>query len=131
MKRAIYVAGGMGERKMIRLWIVRLEAAGFVLAHDWTKAEPSVAGGDSWIAPEQARELARDDLRGVRDADVVWHIVANYKGSRGAYVETGYALALKKHLVVSGPTWRSSIFHHLAHVRFDAHEDAFAYLTGL
>lgn len=126
----IYVAGGFLEKDTISAFMRRLEAVGFEITMDWTKVEagdkPKTSDAD--LSHEEQIKFATIDLEGVCDADVVWHIVAGYKGSRGAYVETGYALGLGKMLVVSGPDWRKSIFHALADQCFFTHEEAFVFL---
>lgn len=124
--KKIYVAGGMREKELVSSWMDKLRAAGFEITCDWTVSETN--GYDSDLTHEQASKYASDDLKGVTDADVVWHIVADYEGSRGAYVEVGAAIIGKKLLFVSGPTWRKSIFHHLAAAQFDTHKEAFEQL---
>ena len=132
----VYVCGGWLEREDIGAFMRRLEAAGFEITCDWTKAEVSpTKTSDADLTHEDQVRFATADLEGVRNADVVWHIVAGYKGSRGAYVELGYAMALRDfylcgtpHIVVSGPDWRKSIFHALADQCFFTHEEAFVFL---
>jgi nucleoside 2-deoxyribosyltransferase len=129
----IYVAGGFLEKDAISQYMRRLEAAGYVITQDWTVAEATPAKlamtSDADLTEEESYKIAKDDLKGVADADIVWHIVASYKGSRGAYVEVGYALGLKQLLVVSGPDRRKSVFHSLADEKFDLHEQAFDFLV--
>jgi nucleoside 2-deoxyribosyltransferase len=125
----IYVAGGMREHKLVSGWMDLLRKEGFEITCDWTVADAS-APNDAELPIDAALRFARADLKGVADAGVVWHIVADYEGSRGAYFEIGYAHAMKKTIYVSGPTWRKSIFHHLAARKFDTHQEAFDAIVG-
>lgn len=126
----IYVAGGMRESVLVSSWMNKLRAEGFEITCDWTAEYLEGLGEDDRLAVARALVYARADLKGVADAGVVWHIVADYEGSRGAYFELGYAHAMKKTIYVSGPTWRKSIFHHLAARKFESHSEAFEALVG-
>lgn len=124
----VYVAGGFEEREMVSGWMRRLREAGIVVTHDWTQAETTVPGvtSDAQLTAEQAGAFAMDDMEGVERADLLWHIVASYRGARGSYFETGAAFAMGKLIIVSGPDWRKTIFHHLASRQFETHVGAFA-----
>ena len=74
--------------------------------------------------------LAAADLADVAAADVFVVFTLQEKVRGGMHVELGYALALKKKIVVIGP--RVTIFHHLPNVRVFAHwKDAREYLKEL
>ena len=128
----IYLAGGVLEREEISKYMRKLEAIGYEITCDWTKSEGLVPGNtsDADLSDEDQKKFAIADLKGIDDAYFVWHIVASYKGSRGAYVEIGYALAKKKILIVSGPDARKTIFHSFAHHHRDTHQRAFELLEA-
>jgi hypothetical protein len=125
----VYVAGGFLERDLVREWMGRLREIGVTISHDWTESEASAPGvtSDDQLSAEQAIRYANGDIEGVRSADLVWHIVASYKGAQGSYFETGLAYGLGKLIVVSGPDWRKSIFHYKTHP-FDTHAEAFEHI---
>jgi len=134
-----YLAGGFLEKEMISGYMRKLEAAGHEITCDWTKAEAAVPGktSDADLTDQEQRRFAMQDLQGVKDADIVWHLVAEYKGSRGAYVEVGYALALRMPLrplgeggivIASGRDVRKSIFHSLCDSTFGTHDQALHWL---
>jgi len=136
----VYVAGGWLEKdSIVAPMIKRLRDAGAVITHDWTDAGPSEGSVEAHINHEHTlssdvrRKHAHLDLQGVYDADVLWFIVPNYKGSAGSWTEFGYSLARPGRQavnVVSGP-WQKSIFCELADFKFPTHEEALAYLLEL
>lgn len=95
---------------------------------------------DAELTDEEQRTFAASDLIGVGNADLVWHIVASYKGSRGAYVELGYAMGLRTWraasdkkmpvVIASGADVRKSIFHALCENVFATHDDALAWILS-
>jgi hypothetical protein len=141
----IYVAGGAQEREtVVQPMMKRLREAGFVITLDWTESEGFRIGlGDDKLSPLQREMQALEDLDGVDQAEVVWLMVPGYRGSRGSYLEFGYALALWRRmprfangcrlpiLVVSGESWKGTIFTELADMKFDDHEQAFEMLCRL
>lgn len=137
----IYIAGGFLEKDLIASYMRRLEKTGlFKITCDWTKSESAVPGktSDAQLSDEEQLKFAQADLAGVSDACVIWHIVASYKGSRGAYVELGYAIACKRatwfsasyKVIASGADVRKTIFHALCDERFAEHEQAFDWLVS-
>jgi hypothetical protein len=151
IENKVYVAGAWVEQHTrARVWIAKLRAVGITITCDWTRAEGEViysssgkvVTGDSDLDPEDRRKYALADLQGVLDADVVWMMAPDDKGSAGAWVELGAALALhaygmapqawvqrgpadKHRVIVSGPKARRSIFTELAEI-YDTDEEAFA-----
>lgn len=144
----IYVCGGFEERDLISGFMRRLEGLGHAITCDWTKAEAQVPGktSDAELSDEEQQTFALTDLVGVADADFVWHIVAGYKGSRGAYVELGYAMGMRTwrsttggevdtpmampYIIASGSDVRKSIFHSLCDKTFPSHEEAFEWIAS-
>jgi hypothetical protein len=116
----------------------RLEVAGLTISHKWWSAETtkaleaagSIAAGprnETLLPLEQQRKYALDDLRGVETADLVW-VMAPEAGGTGCWWEAGFASALGKATVISGPP--RTIFASLPHVRrFESHDSALVELT--
>jgi len=100
------------------------------------------AGSDAALTPEQRKQFALDDLKGVLTADVMWLLAANDKGACGSWVELGAALAAREYqrvyekgpnvkIVVSGAKWNRTIFTELADQTFVSDEEALNYVRGL
>ncbi len=122
----VYIAGGSSERlTVVRPLIERAKELGVDVTADWTR-DP---GWDLGRMPtnDELRESALRDVAAVEAADAVWLIVPAQK-SEGASSEIGYALALKKRLVVSGEVGARNIFALLAwpEDRFELHDEALA-----
>ena len=119
----IYVAGGSGERlTVVQPMIRRLQAEGARITHDWTLCP----GFDYDGTPAELAGWAREDLEGVRNADLVWVMVPEDK-SEGAHAELGAAIILGKTVFASGPHCYSArrIFPLLASRVFATHDAAF------
>jgi len=138
-KLRLYIATASNPLEEAERRIADARAAGFEITHDWTKDVRS-AGNASLDDPRIRTSAAKADLRGVETADVVW-LIQPENASTGAWVELGYALALKeaensKHaakrprIVVSGASTRC-IFADLADDRFTDHDDAFVFIRGM
>jgi hypothetical protein len=133
----VYVATAWGLKKEAAAWAARLEAEGVEITHRWWRAcvgcgleltpggQCPVTCGRLDVNEDAA---ARMDLRGVREADVLWLLVPGQLGA-GCFWEAGYAQGLKKEIVCSGNLGRT-IFETQT-CRFDDHEAAFRYLVGL
>lgn len=142
----IYIAGGWNEIPLIRTWMQSCIAAGFEITEDWTKDEARGISNDD-LTHEQRREIAKRDYQGIKDADVFWFIVPEYRGGRSAFTEFGIALARAAELIerdslddftrpfyvfVSGKEAKASIFTELPWVfRYDTHEETFAALLEM
>lgn len=103
----IYIAAPYPTRDDATALMHKLESQGYVVTSRWLKAPD-----------ELNHDGAQKDLDDVEAADVLvalndepWHNA----GTGGRHVEFGYALALKKTIVLVGN--RSNIFHHLRDVR--------------
>jgi nucleoside 2-deoxyribosyltransferase len=111
-RRRFYLSTGKDRGPEIE-WIVRrLQAEGWERTFDW-----GAALGQS---PDNYAEVAAAELDGVRDADV---LVALLPGGYGTHVEMGYALALKKPVILHAPDQETlatpypCIFHYHADVK--------------
>lgn len=129
----LYVAGSSTEMDRADGFMLLARAAGWKVTHDWVEVirdsghEPNPNPAD--MALHDARAFAMDDLFGVREA-ATFVLLCPRDGSpaRGAYVEFGYAIALRKRcLVVLSPNC-NSIFHAMATHRVDSDEGAIAWL---
>ncbi len=123
MSRLVYAAGGSSERlTIVRPMLDQLRSAGIAITHDWT----TCPGFDRESTREEQMRWAAEDLDGVRRADLLWLICPAEK-SEGAHAELGFALALGKLIVVSGPAnAQHRIFPLLAGIHYPSHADALA-----
>lgn len=102
---------------------------------DWMHAVQSAnAAGiaDHEFTVAKQREFARRDLELVRAADVFWLVVPKERGSVGAWIELGHALAHRHlHVVISGDLSRSIFVHVDPRARiFDKHDGAADHIKG-
>lgn len=128
MSLRIYLAGAIRELERCKAWAEMIRNCDRTeLSHDWiAKVDAAVAAGklrDRDLEEALRRELAEDDLDGIRSADLVWLLAPAEKGV-GCWVELGYSLATERRIVVSGDHERS-IFCSLADVT--TREDAVAW----
>jgi hypothetical protein len=135
MNRKIYVAGGWNEKdSVIRPYLDKLRQTGFEITHDWTT--DIVVGTDADIPPLERVRRAQEDLAGVAAADFLWLVVPGYTGSRGSWVELGFAFGLRatfkqKVIVISGVERKKSIFADLADFSFDDHDAALEFIQTM
>lgn len=139
----VYVAGAWVEQRFrAKPMIAACQARAIQITHDWTAAEGAIHGSsDADLTHVQRRQFAEEDLKGIRDADVLWLLAPETKGSCGAWVELGYALALREsnpfvvdghpRIIVSGLMNKRSIFTELADRLFDTDEEALQWLEDL
>lgn len=109
----IYVAAAFAEYPRARAAMAALRARGHVITHDWTALADVYPNDD---APTHLRQLhAREDLEGVRDADLVIVLTpADRSRGAGLWVEMGAALALGKPVVIAGEQRARNVFCELA-----------------
>ena len=130
MSPRIYVAAAFSERlTRARPAMDRIRALGGAVTHDWTADPPPGVTTDADLTDAQRVQLALADYRGVAEADVVWLLAPTDKGSCGAWVEFGAAIALGKRTVVSGPASRRSIFTEMATRRFETDTEALVWIN--
>lgn len=137
----VYVAGAWLEQATRAKVVIRaLRSKGARITHDWTLPDdhPTLATlaekmekSEYGLSTVVRRGYALADLRGVREADLVYLAVPGYEGrGAGCFVETGYALALGKPVVFAGPHWKATIFADLGVGRFDTDEEAIKAVFG-
>ncbi len=101
----VYVAGKWQDRTKIRLWYALLKELGYEITCDWTAHE--YPGEDEANLLE---EYAVADIEGVQDCDLLLAVFEEDLHYRGALVEMGAALALKKPVWILGHSQDSCIF---------------------
>jgi hypothetical protein len=92
----VYVAGAWSDRFAVRDLAHQLRAlTGCAITEPWWEKPPAVSGNDQFA---YLRQCALDDLRGVRNADVL--VFVHHEDTRGAWLEMGFALAFGVPVVV-------------------------------
>lgn len=118
----VYIAAPYPLRDFAVVFMHNLEAAGIAVTSRWLKVD----------SPEETAAYAQEDLDDVEAADVL--LVINpvgweNLGTGGRHVELGYALRMKKPIVVFGV--RSNVFHQLPLVTvIDEHTDLIGHLEA-
>jgi hypothetical protein len=131
----IYVAGSWKDRVHLReTYMQPLRALGYEITHDWTRVE--IGDVDSRLAKVN-RQLAAQDIDGVKKADVVVVIIENLKYAyRGTCCEIGCALGLGKPVLLYHPLrksyMQSNLFiYHEGVECLERWEDVLARLHGI
>lgn len=117
MTMRVYIAGGSSERESCASMIAKAQALGLHITYDWTKDWSADKTRAEWIRKAQA------DLVGVKTAHVVWCMVPEAL-SEGMATELGFALALGRRVVLSGPQRPIDPFHRLVERSFALHSTA-------
>ncbi len=114
---SVYLSAQFEDAPVLREARVRLVALGCTVTSRWLDAAtavPATAQSGHAGAGERLSAIAAQDLEDIREADAV--VVYNPPeacaiGRGGRHVETGFALALGKPIVVVGA--RGNVFHWL------------------
>lgn len=117
----IYIAASLADKERANELGTRLEAEGHVLTAPWFRWPPVGWGGKS--GTKGLRERGEADLRGVREADLLYVILP---GGRGTHVELGLALAWGKQVILWTPEGASEgeypcVFHYLPSINRQWH----------
>lgn len=120
MLKRVYLSGQFEDGPALRRQRHDLLSSGIHVTSRWLDAEsfvPATASADEAGAPARLASIASQDIEDIHSADVV--VVFNPReassiGRGGRHVETGYALALGKQVIVVGV--RSNVFHWLPEV---------------
>lgn len=99
-----YLAAPFAVRAAARVLAEQLEGRGFICTSRWLTADDALS--EKWALRDLA-DIQRSDLCVVLNPDA-W----TQAGTGGRHVELGYALGLRKPIVLVGP--RTNIFHYLA-----------------
>jgi len=125
-KFKLYVAGASKEIDMIEMYIKQLEESHINITHNWCKVIRSKV--DRVLSNEELIECALEDLRGVDVADGLWLMIPG-STSIGCYVELGYAIAIKRQIIISGKIFPNNIFcMDKRFHRFETHKQALDYI---
>ncbi|CAN5821979.1 hypothetical protein BH24ACI4_BH24ACI4_11400 [soil metagenome] len=117
---SIYLSGQFEDGLLLRQVSRELRDAGYTVTARWLDSaggSPATAGAGQPGAATHLASIARQDLEDIVGADLV--VVFNPPeacslGRGGRHVETGYALALGKRLILVGA--RGNVFHWLPDV---------------
>jgi len=99
-----YVAGKWEDREAVRKIQNNLIAKGHQITVDWTKHEISDEG--------YPKQYSEDDINGVRDCDIYVGRFVDKLNYKGALVEMGAALAMRKPTFIIGRAIDSCVFKH-------------------
>lgn len=134
----VYIAGAFVEQEeRAKPMMAACKQKGITITHNWTVPNFKPGGSDADLTHIQRRKFALEDLIGVTKADVLWLLAPEAKGSCGAWVELGFALALRDErgletpspvIIVSGSMNKRSIFTELADRLFDTDAEALKWL---
>jgi nucleoside 2-deoxyribosyltransferase len=137
-KLSVYVATSSNPIEEAERYMQSVRDAGLSISFDWTVMVRE-AGSGSPDDPETRKAASLRDLHGVESADILW-LIKPENASTGAWVELGYALALKladnrsetkrPRIVVSGAS-KKCIFADLADESFTEHADALVFISNL
>jgi nucleoside 2-deoxyribosyltransferase len=111
----IYIAGKWEELHLIDEYAKRLEAIGHTITLPWFRTH---------LGKVEFSIAAAEDVKGVGDADTCIFIFERMLPYKGAFVELGIAIALKKRIILVGSGGDGCIFTHLTSIErvptFDA-----------
>jgi hypothetical protein len=126
MHPRVYVCGASAELERAERVIAELRLRGVEVTFDWCaeiRRHQALGIPDSAIDDIGAYRIAMADLHAVGRAHAVL-LLAPEKPTIGAWVELGYAAALHRTIIVSGPANRCSLFTRIAHLLIDTDDDA-------
>lgn len=119
----IYLAAASYRQKEIRNNHRKLERRGFEVVSSWVFMRS--LGEVAKFSSE-----AKRDLQQIDEADLVIAFTEDPKTKKyttgGRHVETGYAIAKGKKILIVGP--RENVFHYLGHPQFDSFKEVLIYL---
>jgi len=104
-----YVAGKFEDKERIERLMEKLRNQGHEITHDWTRYDHS----------EDVYEMrcrAKDNIQGVKQADVLIMVLIDDLQYTGTFVEMGIAIAEKKPIIIIGNQRNDNIFTKLPNV---------------
>ncbi len=134
----IYIAGASAEPERVQRAMDASRKLGLEVTLDWLAAIRA-AGAATPSDANVRRACALADLQAIDRADVVW-LLAPENASTGAWVELGYAIALRsdrsllrplRAVIVSGPGAAKCIFAELADALFASDEAALLHFAQM
>lgn len=121
-----YLAASYRRREEMVEKAAELKSIGIDVTARW------ITGSHSDADEDKKRHAANEDLEDIRRADIfVLFTEEPSVGflSGGRHVETGYAYAISKRIILIGP--RENVFHSLVDVlQFDTWEEFVAFISG-
>lgn len=117
-KLKVYLAARYSRREEMCRYRNQLESGGHIeVTSRWINGEHQ-AENDELVHGGSATRFASEDIKDLDDAVVVVNFTEEPRGTSsrgGRHVEFGYALAMRKHVIVVGP--RENVFHCIGTVR--------------
>jgi len=117
----VYLAGPYRSRDQLRRLAAELTDLGFYVTSRWLEEtheiNPGTEGAAVALSDEAVAEHAETDLTDIEISEVLVLFTAAYVGAEGGggrHVETGYALARDKRVVIVGEP--ENVFHRLSGV---------------
>jgi len=112
----IYIAAPWKDKELMPGIAERVEGAGHMITHKWWELESAPEG--DWSNTSVLRQQAMNDVRGVKNADLV--LVLNTAKSEGKSLEQGVAIADNKPIIIVGVRGEFSmnVFHYLDNYRW-------------
>jgi hypothetical protein len=104
----IYIAACFAEQEEVRQKANDLIRLGHDCTSGWRFEKPCGDGSEQ-EHEEHYRAAALADLEDIRSSDVLCLLAGRVSASGGKHVETGYAMACAKRVVVVGPV--ENVFH--------------------
>jgi nucleoside 2-deoxyribosyltransferase len=120
-----YLAAPYAARAQVRQYAEELEAIGYTVTSTWLTEDhdinPGTVGAATALADEDVDRHASTDFADIRRSDVlvlitesVAELVGGTATTGGRHIETGFAIALDKHVVVVGTP--ENVFHRSRYV---------------
>lgn len=128
MKVYIAARSALAERARVDAMFAAAASIGLTVVGDWRADVDAAAAAGCMTLAEQS-VAAATDLAAIRQADAVWLLVPA-DGGRGCWWEGGYASALGKGLVASGPCDVCVFLSHADH-RFESDFEALAFFRRI
>lgn len=114
----VYLASAYQSRELIRKYAAELTAIGFTVTSSWLEEKHEINKGTTGAATElpdsQVAAHAQTDFAEIAKSDMLvlfTQAATGEVGGGGRHVETGYAMALKKPVIVVGIP--ENVFHRL------------------
>lgn len=108
----IYIAARFIQQGEVREKALELEALGHECTSSWRFETPNGDGSEA-EHEEHYRAAALCDLEDINRSDILVLLTEHASPSGGKHVETGYALAKDKRVILVGPRRAENVFHWL------------------
>lgn len=105
----IYVATKFEDGHFAKKVMAQLREQGHVITHDWTNENSDGLKGAE--LEEYLLKCANADLKGVQDCNLL--LLLNHPHGKGMFTELGFAIALKKDVLIVRPKVAHNVFFHM------------------